>query len=91
MVTLELDPRFARVAAANLERAALAERVELRVGPALDGLEALREGQADPFDLIFIDADKKSTPEYFTVALDLVAPGRRDPHRQRRSPRRAGR
>jgi predicted O-methyltransferase YrrM len=75
VVTLELDPRFARVAAANLERAALAERVELRVGPALDGLEALREEQADPFDLIFIDADKKSTPEYFTVALDLVRPG----------------
>ncbi len=75
LVTLELDPTFAQVAAANVERAALADRVELRVGRALDRLHELRVEEADPFDFIFIDADKQSTPEYFAAALELARPG----------------
>ena len=76
VVTLQLDPGYARVAAANLERAQLADRVELRVGRALDSLHELRETPADPpFDFIFIDADKQSTPEYFAAALDLTRTG----------------
>jgi predicted O-methyltransferase YrrM len=75
MVTLEVDPAFARVAAANLERASLSDRVELRVGRASDSLHELRDEPADPFDFIFIDADKQSTPEYFAVALELTRPG----------------
>ncbi len=75
LVTLELDPHYAEVAAANIARAGLADRVEQRVGPALDSLAALvREGEG-PFDLVFIDADKQTTPEYFTAALELTRPG----------------
>jgi predicted O-methyltransferase YrrM len=59
------------VAQANLERAGLADVVELRVGPALDTLPQL-EG---PFDLVFIDADKVNNPNYVRWALRLTQPG----------------
>jgi len=75
LVTLELDPGYAAVAAASIERAGLSGLVDVRVGPAIDSLRALRDEGADPFDLIFIDADKQSTPEYFEQALELCRPG----------------
>jgi predicted O-methyltransferase YrrM len=75
LVTLELNPDFARVAGANIERAGLVGRVELIVGPALDSLSGLRERGEAPFDLVFIDADKQTTPEYFAFALELTRPG----------------
>ena len=75
LVTLELDPRHAQVARANIERAGLAPRVELRVGPALETLPRLAAEGLGPFDFIFIDADKTSTPEYFSWALKLSRPG----------------
>src|SRR4051812_10111795 len=71
IVTLEVSPEYARVARANLERAGLGDVVDLRVGPALETLPEL-EG---PFDLIFIDADKRSNPEYLDEALRLSRPG----------------
>lgn len=71
VVTLELDPHHAEVARANLERAGLGEIVEVRVGPAADTLLQL----TGPFDLVFIDADKPSTPSYFSQALRLSRPG----------------
>ena len=75
LITLELDPHSAAVATANIELAGLAGVVELRVGRAIDSLRALLAEGADPFDLIFIDADKRSTPEYFELALELSRPG----------------
>jgi predicted O-methyltransferase YrrM len=75
LVTLELREDFARVASENVARAGLAERVQVRVGPAIDSLRALIEGEEGPFDLIFIDADKQSTPAYFELALELSRPG----------------
>ena len=75
LVTLEANPGNAEVAAANIERAGLAGVVDLRVGPALDLLPGLDAEGAGPFDLTFIDADKASTPEYFTWALDHSHPG----------------
>ena len=75
MITLELDPRYAEVAAANVERAGLAGLIEIRVGRALDSLRALVAEGAGPFDLIFIDADKQRTPDYFVYALELSRPG----------------
>jgi predicted O-methyltransferase YrrM len=71
LVTLEYDPKHAEVARANIERAGLADRVEVRVGAALDTLPGL-EG---PFDLAFIDADKPNNPDYFRAALRLSRPG----------------
>jgi len=75
LTTLELDPRHAAVATANLERAGLAEMVEVRVGPASQGLaDLVREG-VEPFDLVFIDADKPNNVHYLERALELTGAG----------------
>ena len=65
----------ARSLAANLERAGLAERVEVRVGRASESLATIEAEHVEPFDLVFIDADKRSNPEYLTSALRLTRPG----------------
>jgi len=70
LITLELDPEHANVARANIAAAGLADRIEVRVGPALDSLAKLEPG----FDLVFIDADKDGYPAYFEEALRLLAP-----------------
>lgn len=70
-MTLELSEHHAEVAGANLERAGLADVVEVRVGPALDTLAAM----VDDFDLVFIDADKPSNSDYVCAALGLTHPG----------------
>jgi predicted O-methyltransferase YrrM len=75
LVTLEVDPRHAQVARANLARAGLDRVVELRLGPALETLPLLIAEKRGPFDLIFIDADKVSIPEYFQRALGLSRRG----------------
>src|ERR1041385_9147770 len=75
LVTLEVDENYAAVARSNLSRANLLNVVELRVGPALDSLPKLANEGCIPFDLIFIDADKPSTPEYFQWALKLSRAG----------------
>jgi caffeoyl-CoA O-methyltransferase len=73
VITLEVDAHHAEVARANLARAGVAERVEVRVGHALDLLPAMETDV--PFDLAFIDADKVSYPAYLDWALRLVRPG----------------
>jgi predicted O-methyltransferase YrrM len=75
LITLEADPQHAEVARASIERAGLAERVDLRVGPALETLPRLEEEAAGPFDLVFIDADKANTPAYFSWSLERTRPG----------------
>ena len=75
VVTLELNSAFAEVARSNLARAGLAARVEVRIGPALETLPLLAAEASEPFDLIFIDADKESTAEYFRWALNLSRRG----------------
>ncbi len=75
LVTLEVDPKHAEVARANIARAGLANIVDLRLGRALDTLpQLLAEGQR-PFDLVFIDADKTNTTAYFEWALKLTRRG----------------
>ncbi len=71
MITLEADPKHTEVALGNISRAGLSDLVELRLGPALEELPKLEAESHGPFDLIFIDADKSNTPEYFTWALKL--------------------
>lgn len=71
IVTLEYEPRHAEVARGNLERAGLADRVEVIVGAALDTLPAV----TGPFDLIFIDADKENNLAYLEWAVRLARPG----------------
>jgi predicted O-methyltransferase YrrM len=75
LITLEARPEYAEVARQSIERAGVGERVEVRVGPALELLPGLEQEEAGPFDLVFIDADKVNTPNYFTWALDHARPG----------------
>jgi predicted O-methyltransferase YrrM len=75
LITLEADPKHAEVARTNIARAGLAGTVELRLGKALDLLPQVAAGKHGPFDLIFIDADKPATPEYFAWALKLSRVG----------------
>src|SRR5437588_4683853 len=75
LTTLELDPRHAEVARANIARAGLADVVELRLGRALDTLPQLATEKRGPFDLIFIDADKPGYPDYLAWALKLSRRG----------------
>ncbi|MBR2174009.1 O-methyltransferase [Sphingopyxis sp.] len=73
LVTLELEAHHARVAHANLERAGLAGKVDIRVGPAVESLAAMT-GE-EPFDFAFIDADKQSNALYVAEAIRLGRPG----------------
>jgi predicted O-methyltransferase YrrM len=75
VVTLEIDPHHAAVASANVERAELGARVEIRVGPALETLAALAEEGVAPFDFVFIDADKQRNADYVAAAIGLSQPG----------------
>ncbi len=75
LLSLELQPLHARVARENLAAAGLADRVEVRIGPALDSLARLGSPDGVPFDLVFIDADKPRYPEYLDWGLRLARPG----------------
>lgn len=75
LVTLEFNSLHAQVAQANIARAGLAGQVEVIVGRAVDSLAALSAERRGPFDMIFIDADKPSYPDYLTWSLQLSRPG----------------
>jgi len=75
LITLEFDSKHAEVARANIARAGLADIVDVRLGKALHTLPQLAREGAGPFDLIFIDADKASIPDYFTWSLKLSRRG----------------
>ena len=75
LITLEADPHHAEVARANIARAGLGDLVEVRLGRALDTLPQLSAEGLGPFDLVFIDADKESNPEYLPWALSLSRAG----------------
>lgn len=73
ITSLEYEPRHAEVARGNLANAGLLERVDIRVGAALDTLPTL--ASLAPFDLVFIDADKENNPNYLEWAVKLSRPG----------------
>lgn len=75
LITLEFDPKHARVAGENIARAGLSDLVEIRVGAAADSLAVLAAEHAEPFDLIFIDADKPNNAVYLDWALKLSRVG----------------
>ena len=75
LISLEVNPKHADIARANIARAGLSDKAEVRLGSAHDSLPQLAEQGAGPFDLVFIDADKASTPTYLTWALKLTKPG----------------
>lgn len=79
LITVEYEPKHADVARANIAKAGLADRVDVRIGDALDTLPRLAgelaHEHAEPFDLVFIDADKARNADYFTWSLRLTRPG----------------
>lgn len=75
LTTLEIDPTHASVARSSLISAGLGELVDLRVGTALDTLPILQAEGGDPYDLVFIDADKQNNAQYVRWALRLTHPG----------------
>ena len=75
LTTLEFSPKHAEVARANIAHAGLGKIVEIRVGPALETLAKMEKEGTEPFDLIFIDADKPNNPNYLSWALKFSRPG----------------
>jgi predicted O-methyltransferase YrrM len=75
LITLEIDPVHAEVARKNIAGAELIDRVEVWVGPASASLDRLIADRAEPFDMIFIDADKASSDVYFAASLRLSRVG----------------
>ncbi|MET7702008.1 O-methyltransferase [Streptomyces sp. NPDC005485] len=75
LITFEYDPGHAEVARGNLARAGLDKISEVRVGPALESLAKLADEDPEPYDLVFIDADKVNNPHYVEWALKLTRPG----------------
>ncbi|MDM7856315.1 O-methyltransferase [Cellulomonas alba] len=75
VTTLELEPHHASVAQESLRRAGLGDRVDVLVGPATETLDRLAAEGAEPFDLVFVDADKQQLARYVEQALALSRPG----------------
>jgi predicted O-methyltransferase YrrM len=75
LITLDFDPRHTEIARANIARAGLGQLVEQRGGPAKESLAQLVEAGEEPFDFIFIDADKESYTDYLEWSLKLSRVG----------------
>jgi predicted O-methyltransferase YrrM len=75
LITVEYDKKHAAIAQANITRAGLTDKVDLMVGKAAEILSKMISDKVDPFDMIFIDADKPPYTEYFLKALELSRPG----------------
>jgi len=75
LITLEFEPKHAAVAQANIAHAGLSSIVEIRLGPAAESLAQLNSENQQPFDLIFIDADKPNNPTYLEWSIRLSRPG----------------
>ena len=75
VITLELDAHAAEVARSNIASVGLADRIEVRLGAALQSMQDLIAEASEPFELIFIDADKQNNPGYLEWALKLSRVG----------------
>jgi len=75
VVSLECDKTYASIARQNIEYAGFTDRVEIKQGVAIDSLNKLIEENTEPFDMVFIDADKPNYPVYLEMALKLSKPG----------------
>ncbi|MCK9923531.1 O-methyltransferase [Frankia sp. AgPm24] len=75
VVTLEIEPKHAQVARENVDQAGVGKSVEIVLGAAADSLDALIAAGGEPFDLVFLDADKQNNARYLAAALRLTRPG----------------
>jgi len=75
VVTCDIDPKATSVAKRYWEKAGLSHRINLKLGPALETLASLASAGVEPFDVAFIDADKKPYPQYFEACYERVRTG----------------
>jgi predicted O-methyltransferase YrrM len=75
LTTIEINPQHAEVAAENFRQAGLADRIDLRVGAAIEALPVIASERPPPFDLVFIDADKVNSAAYLRLAMPISRPG----------------
>ncbi len=75
LISLELEEHYADVARRSIEHAGLSDKIEIRVGPAADSLAGMNPASEEPFDVIFIDADKDNYPKYLELCLPLLREG----------------
>ena len=76
VIGCDINPEWTKIARRYWEMAGVADKIDLRLAPALETLQGLLdEGQADTFDFAFIDADKAGYPQYYEMALKLVRAG----------------
>jgi predicted O-methyltransferase YrrM len=75
LISLEYNPKHADIAKSNVQRAGLSDRVEIRVGAALESLARIENEGLGPFDFIFVDADKPNNPGYLEWSIKLSRPG----------------
>ncbi|MGV9977686.1 O-methyltransferase [Micromonospora wenchangensis] len=76
LVTCDISARWPEIGAGYWHRAGVADRIEVRIGPAIETLDKLLdEGTGSSFDLVFVDADKANYPQYYELAVQLVRPG----------------
>ena len=73
--TLEINDELEDLILEGFSRAGLRERISLHIGDCLDTLKRFREEGREPYDLVFIDANKRDYPEYYEIVFDLVRPG----------------
>jgi predicted O-methyltransferase YrrM len=75
LITLEAEPHHAETAQANIARAGVGDKVEIKLGPAAEAMAGMVQEGVRPFDFIFIDADKPGYPAYLDLAVKLSWPG----------------
>lgn len=76
IVACDIDRDWTDIARRHWQQAGVADKIDLRLAPALDTLDALlAEGGQNSFDLAFIDADKQRYQDYYERCLQLVRPG----------------
>ena len=73
--TLEINDELEDLILEGFSRAGLQERISLHIGDCLETLKRFREEGREPYDLVFIDANKRDYPEYYELVFDLVRPG----------------
>ena len=73
--TLEINDELEDLILEGFSRARLRERISLHIGDCLETLKRFREEGREPYDLVFIDANKRDYPEYYELVFDLVRPG----------------
>jgi predicted O-methyltransferase YrrM len=76
LVACDVSDEWTSIARRYWARAGVADKIDLRLGPAAETLSAMvAAGEAESYDFAFIDADKEAYPQYYALCLSLLRPG----------------